>query len=372
MISIIKSPGLNKVLLDANNTEIIVRSSNGNGFYFRALIYVDDILFDEQGWSRMDSYTASKDLVKLYNAYYETTFSIYNENGVFEQTHLKKKIKITIQEISLATDSIVATLDLPVFYFMYNINPVSFDDNIKVQFLDVLPSSIRISDKGKIVMPFYIKAANETVTIEFKDNFNNLLNTQTIEAFTGRKTFLYSFDLSAVKLFKDTLYFELSIICDIKKIVKMYKLIRFPDYAVKEIFFKNNFGYYLPGYFDGELEIQDSLKIDEYQEADGSNVIYEINEEATLTLNTGQLQQEERQIVNQIVSSHEVLFKLNNEWIKIQTSTKKVLEHRDKKHLYAQDLTFSFVKNGRISNYKNTTAGADWDGNDFSNIDWLT
>ena len=65
MIQIINTPAENRVLLDANNTEISIQSTNGAGFYFRALIYVDDLLFDEQGWSREDAYTAKKDLVKL-------------------------------------------------------------------------------------------------------------------------------------------------------------------------------------------------------------------------------------------------------------------------------------------------------------------
>jgi hypothetical protein len=147
---------------------------------------------------------------------------------------------------------------------------------------------------------------------------------------------------------------------------------RYPDFKVKEIYFKNNFGYYIPAYFDGELEIQEAYDINDYQEADGSKVIFEINEEATYTINTGSLLENERAIVDQIVTSHQVLFKVNSEWLKIQTSTKKVLKFRDKKHLYAQDLSFSFIKNGKVSNYYDAVSGADWDDNDFSDIDWLT
>jgi len=372
MISIIKAPAVNRVLLDANNTEVIIQSTNGNGFYFRALIYINDILFDEQGWSRMDNYTASKDLVKLYNAYFKTVLNIYAGNGVIEQTHLKKKIKITIQEKSLATDAVVSTIDLPIFFFMYNINPIYFDDSTKIQILGITPPVLLIPENGKIIVPFYVKANDETVNIQFKDNFGNILDTQTVAAFADKKIFIYSFDLSPVVLQKDTLYFEFSIVCGLSKVVKMYKLFRFPDFKVKELYFKNNFGYYIPVYFDGELEIQASLNINDYQEADGSKVIYEINEESTLTFNTGSLLQNERAIVNQISNSPEVLFKINNQWRKIQTSTKKVLEYRDKKHLYAQDLTFTFVKNGKVSNYYDTENGADWDDNDFLPNDWLT
>ncbi|MNR27102.1 hypothetical protein D3C85_1443560 [compost metagenome] len=82
--------------------------------------------------------------------------------------------------------------------------------------------------------------------------------------------------------------------------------------------------------------------------------------------------QDERAIVNQIINSHETFFKVNNQWQKIQTSTKKELEYRDKKHNYSQDLTFTFVKNGKVSNYYDSDLGGDWDEIDFSPNDWLT
>ncbi len=372
MITVIKSPALNRVLLDANNTEVVIQSTNGSGFYFRALIYVDDVFFDEQGWSRKNDYTASKDLVKLYNAYFETILTVYGSDGLVEQTHLKKKFKITIQEISLSTGADIDTVDLPEFYFMYNANPVYFDDSTKVQFLGAIPPVLLIPTDGKIVVPFYIKAIDESATVQLKDNFGNIINTQNTPSFNGKKVFIYSFDLSPVVLVKDTLYFELSFSCGLTTIIKTYKLIRFPDFPVKEIYFKNNFGYYIPAYFDGEFEIQDSLTVNDYQKADSTKEVYEINEEATYTINTGSLLQNERLIVNQIANSHEILLKVNSQWRKIQPATKKILEYRDKKHSYAQELAFSFVKNGKVSNYYDTEEGADWDDNDFLPNDWLT
>lgn len=372
MISIIKAPALNRVLLDANNTEVIIQSSNGNGFYFRALIYVDDILFDEQGWSRKNSSTASKDLVKLYNAYFESSANVYSADGLVEQTHLKKKISIIVQEKTLDTDEVVATVTLPDFYFLYNVNPVLFDDSTKIQFLGLTPPVFRIPNNGKFMLPFYVKSIEESVVVELKDNFGTILNSQIVEAFTGKKVFMYAFDLSSINLQKDTLYFEINVKCGLSTLKKMYRLIRFSDFPVKEIYFKNNFGYYIPAYFDGELEITDTFKIDDYQASDGSNEVFEINEEASYTLNTGSLLQDERAIVNQIASSHEVLLKINNQWRKIQTKTAKVLEYRDKKHLYAQDLVFSFIKNVKVSNYYESEIGADWDDKDFLPNDWIT
>jgi len=349
MITIVSAPATDRVLLDANNTVITLTSSNGAGYYFRALIYVNDVLFDTQGWSRKDAFTTTKDLVKLYNAYFENPFVENTGNTFTEVTALKKKISITIEERSLATDAIVQTVTLPVFYFMYNTTPVYFDDSQKVQLLsnEVI---LQIPSNGKIKLPLYIKSANDSVVVTTKSNFGDILNTQTFAAFTGKKTLLYTFNLSGVTLVRNTIYFETSITCGTTAITLRYRLLLLPDFPVKEIYYKNNFGYYLPAYFDGELEIQNSFKVNDYQQADGSNVVFEINEEANYAINTGSLLQDERAIVNQVAKSLEVLFKVNNSWKRIQTATKKELEYRDKLHNYPTDLSFSFVKSEKVSN----------------------
>lgn len=371
MISIINTPALNRVLLDANNTEITIESTNGAGYYFRALIYVDSVLFDKQGWSRKDAYTAVKDLVKLYNAYFESEFAPFTANGLTEQTSLTKKIKISIEERFIDTDVLVDSVDLPEFYIMYNTCPVYFDDIAKVQVLGISPEVLQIPFDGKFKIPFYVRSVAESLTVQVKDNFGNVLNTQSVASFTGKKTFVYDFDLSTVTLANNVIYFEVTITLGATEKILRYRLLEFPDFQVKEIYFKNNFGYYLPAYFDGELEKGNGFKINDYKAADGTNVIFEIEEEATYTINTGSLLLDERAIINQIAKSIDVVFKINNQWQKIQTTTKKELEYRDKKHNYSQDLTFSFVKNGKVSNsYAPDTV--DFDSNDFDGTDFLT
>ncbi|MFV8336414.1 hypothetical protein ACNQF7_10065 [Flavobacterium sp. RSP29] len=372
MITIIKAPALNRILLDANNTEITIQSTNGAGYYFRALIYVDDELFDEQGWSRKDAFTAVKDLVKLYNAYFETEFIPFTVNTLEEQTHLKKKITIKIEERILVSDALIETLILPEFFFMYNVNPIYFDDTTKIQILGIAPDVLQIPVNGKMRIPFYVKAIAEAVTIEVKDNFGRILNTQSIASFTEKKIYQYEFDLAGITLASNTIYFETIITCGTTTKILQYRLLRLPDFPVKELYFKNNFGYYIPAYFDGELEKQNNLKINDYQERDGSSVIFEIEQSAMYTINTGYLLQDERAIVNQVINSHEAFFKVNNQWQKIQTSTKKEIEFRDKKHNYSQDLTFTFIKNGKVSNYYDSDQGGDFDERDFKDTDFLT
>lgn len=350
MITIIKSPALNKILLDANNTEISISSTNGNGYYFRALIYIDDVLFDEQGWSRKTEFLAVKDLVKLYNAYFEASFSEFTANGLVEKTDLKKKVSITIEERLLTTDAVVQTVNLPIFYIIYNRTPIVFTDTEKIKVLSKQPDAVLIPVNGKIIIPVLVNANNEILSVTVKNNLGLTLNSQSTAEFTGKRIYLYSFDLSGVTLIKNTIYFEATIAVGSTEMILRYRLILLPDFSVKELYYKNNFGYFLPAYFDGELEAVNGFVINDYVQADGTSEIFEINEEATYTINTGSLLQDERPIVNEILNSHEIYFKVNNSWTKIKTRTKKELEFQDKKHLYSYDLQFSFIKNGKVPN----------------------
>jgi len=199
-------------------------------------------------------------------------------------------------------------------------------------------------------IPFLAKPEAEAIIVITKDNFGDIINTQTIASSTTKKIYQYDFDLSGVTLAANTTYFETTITCGVTTTTLRYRLMLLPDFPVKEIYFKNNFGYFIPAYFDGELETSNGFKIDDYQAADGSSIIFEIQEDAVYTINTGSLLTDERAIVNQVANAYEVYFKINNSWTKIQTSTKKELEFRDKKHNYSQDLTFTFTKSGKVQN----------------------
>jgi hypothetical protein len=371
MIQIISSPALNRVLLDANNTEIIIKSSNGNGYYFRAVIYIDDVLFDEQGWSRKNTNTAVKDLVKLYNAYFETIFIPFSINGIVPQTHLKKKVTIIIQERNLNTDAIIDTVTLPSFFLMYNATPVYFDDRKKIQLLGVTPEVLQISSTGKIIIPFYTNVSKESVSVEVTDNFGNILYLQSAPPLSGQ-VFLFSFDLSGVKLANNTTFFETKISCGDTVIVQRYRLFKFPNFGIKELFFKNNFGYYTPAYFDGELEVVNDFKIEEYKQADGTSVIFEITEGVNYTVNTGYLLSDERAIINQINNSLEVWYKEGADWLSIQTKTKKETEYKDRRNSYSEKLIFSRQKGGRVSNKYKDSEVPDWESSDWADNDFLT
>lgn len=347
-ITINSAPLQNRVLLNANTTVVSITSSNGIGYYFRAFIYVDDVLFDEQGWSRKDNFTAEKDLKNLYNSYYEKIFNSTFSNGLTEQTHLTKKISIVIKEKELATDYVSQSIGLPDFYFMYNAKPIQFNDTTKVQFLGISPSVMQISSTGKIAIPFFVDATAEDVTVVLKNNFNTTLITNIQPNVTGKKIFLYHFNLAGITLALNTIYFELSITVGSTTITKNIRLLVYPDYTVKEIAFANNFGFYQYAYLDGALAIDNSLDIKSYVQADLTEKIYEINEEQSYAINSGSLVDSEKELLDDITNSFDSKIYFNGEWVDMISKTKKVSQFKDRQNNYSENLIFNVKKNTNV------------------------
>lgn len=370
MITINTSPTPDRFMLDANNTVISITSSNGNGFYFRANIYIDDQLFDVQSWSRQDEVTATKDLKKLYYAYFETIFNPNFTNGLVQQMHLLKKVSIIINEHSIGDDSLIQTATIPDFYIMHNLKPVLFDDRIKLQFLGINPEVLQISKKGKVSIPFLVYANNESLIVELQDNFGNTIDFASKSNFTDKRVYKYNFDFSTIDLSHTTLYFKLKITVGTTEITKIFRLFTDPKFDIKEITFLNSFGYWCYAYFDGQLTIDNNLDVKTYEESTGLEIAYEINEKQTYTLNTGSLLSSEKEILNQVTTALDAKILLGSEYVTMVSTTKKINIYKDRNNLYSENLTFSVKQNNSISNpyYLNE----DYDSNDYESNDYST
>lgn len=370
MIYIYKAPHPNSILLDANNTVISITSSNGSGFYFRAKIFIDGQLFDEQSWSRRDNFSTEKDLKKLYSAYYETVFNSNFITGLQQQTHLVKKISIIINEHSIGDDSLVQTQNLPDFYLMYNFKAIVFNDLEKVQFLGINPNVLQVPATGKISIPFMINAENESLQVELKDNFGNTIDYQSIPNFTDKRVYTYNFDFSSIELMAGTLWFSLSISVGAMVINKSIRLFTSPKFDIKEIAFLNNFGYWCYAYLDGQLSIDNNMDIKTYEELEGHEKVYEINEKQTYTINTGSLLASEKDIIRQISTALEAKIFLNSEYVKMVNATKKINLHKDRTNLYSEGLIFSVRQYNSVDNLFYTVE--DYDENEYDSNDYTT
>jgi hypothetical protein len=350
MITINAAPSANKIILDGNDTIISVTSSNGVGHYFRAEISIDDEPFDTQSWSRFDNYSANKNLKALYKDYFETVFNQTFTPGVTEQTHLKKKVSITIKEFLMSDDTEVALVTLADFYVMYNAKPASFSDSVKAAFLGLDAPKMLVPVNGKISVPVYTNTASQTVVFTLKDNFNNTVHTHTVSSGTAKKIFLYNFDLSNHTFAELTTHFILSVTVGSTTITQAYRYLKHPDFTVKEIAFLNNFGYFVYAYLDGQLSIDKGLNVESFEQEGGIEKVFEINEEDTYTINTGSLLASEKAIITQIATSLQTKLFYNNTWLELVTNIKKVKTYQDRLNNYSESLLFKVIPNPIISN----------------------
>jgi len=349
MIQVINFPLENRYLLDGNNTVITVSSDNQNG-YFRAKIYIDDILFDEQGWSRKDNFTATKDLLYLYNAYFKPYFLGSFTTGLLEQPNFKKKVSIVIQELNIDTDAEMGSITLPDFYLIYNVKSALFNDNNKLHIFGLNAPRINMKKDGTIVIPFFVNADNENVTVTIKDDLGNPLHTQTITAVTGKKVYIYTLNLQELTVVSSILFLRAIVEVGSTSIEKIYKVLRLPNYEVKEVVFQNNFGYYIPAYFDGDFEDTSGYKVQSYERYDTSTAVYAVDEDKTYIINTGGLSILEKDIVNEIANSIDCYFKNGTTYQRVNTATKKSTNLKSRLNIYSEDLSFTFSAGLPFSN----------------------
>lgn len=347
---ILSAPLENRILLDANNTLVSVQSTNGAGHYFRAFIYINEVLFDTQGWSRKTDYIAEKDLKKLYNAYFESVWNETFSNELTDQTHLIKGVNITIKEYLLEDDSEVQTIDLPLFYFMYTAKPVLFDDEPKAQILGIEPNILQVPANGKIAVPIFVNANTEILQVALYDSFDNLIDDQNVPSCNGKHAYLYGFDLSGYTVLENTTHFKLEITVGVTVLTKYFRHLAFPDFTVKEIAFLNNFGYWQHAYLDGQLSVDSALDIQTYEQKDGSEKIFEINEEETYIINSGSLIGTEKALIHQIVNALEAKLFFNGEWLDMVSKTKKFNVYKERGNNYSENLSFSIRKNKAVAN----------------------
>lgn len=349
MIQAIQTPFPGNVLLDGNNTTIVVQSSNsGTAFYFRAEIYIDNVLFDTQSWSRKDNFIAEKNLRYLYNAYFNTQFQEAFTNGLVEVTDLKKEVKIIVKEYTIAEDELAQTLELPIFHILFNTNSVLFDDNQTLTVLGLDTNYFQIPSQGTIVIPFFANTSNETISVVTELDTGTILNTETITATTDKKVYAYTFTLPEIAY--ANLYVKVTITVGTVTKTFIYKVFRNPTFNIKQIVFKNNFGFYIPAYFSGEFSSENNYKVDTYENFDYSETIFNIEQNAVYKINTNYLNTQELPIVNQINNALEAYFKDASGYNPINTATKKTITAQDREHLFNNELNFTFKKGLPLNN----------------------
>lgn len=358
MITALSTPAAGRLLLDSNNTVIKIQSSNGEGYYFRAIIYVNGVLFDEQGWSRSDAFTATKDLKKLLSSYFDPGFTpIGTTISLLQQPDFIKTINITVEEYNIENGGLEQYIDLPVFNIMYAIKPESFNDEARISILGIEPEVMVIPKTGIIVVPFYVKATiGESITAQLVTNAGTLLTNISIPATRSRGAYKCIISLSVYPLVNSVTHVTLTLGVGGNTVSKTYRINRFPDFPVKEIAFMNNYGHYIYAYPDGEMETESNFNVDSYETADGSLKVFEVNEEENYTINSGSYQGNELSIMKMIANALDCRIKIVGIWHQMITKTKKLNVFKDRLHVYSNDLLFGLKKGKDVVNIGMTTS----------------
>jgi len=350
MIQAISTPGSGAFMLDANNTVIAVQSTNGEGFYYRAQIYVNGFPYDTQGWSRTTADIARKDMKDFYKAYFTPVFNPVFTNMLQEQSHLLRQVAIYVEEYRISTGELIDTLSLPHYVIMHNIKPVEFTEYMGTQFLGMDTHNMLIPPTGKIAFPFYAWADSDYCRVTLATNTGTIIDEQEVLV-KGKKVYLYQFDLAGAGLSYSALYVTATVqLGDRDPITLTYRLNQLPAYPCNEIAFMNNFGFYIYAYPAGEMVVQNAFTPATYNTADGSERVYEIPEEATYTINSGSLRHNEKAIVNMIANSHDVRLRNGNKWLNLVTAVKKQLEFKSRQNQYDESMVFTVRKGTNIAN----------------------
>jgi hypothetical protein len=345
-----QAPLENRILLDSNNTLVSVVSENGPGHYFRAFIYIDDQLFDEQGWSRSNDILATKDLKKLYHAYFENNPVEVTTNELVHEPSRVKKVDIVVKEFRITDDVQVDELALPPFFIIFNQTPEAFIDLDKLIWLDVQPAIMQAPKDALLLFPFYANTNNNSLVATLTTDEGEELHTQTLSSQSGKKVYSYRLNLDTLTIPEGTLFLAVTITNGDTSISKLVSLMDIVNYGAKQLRFKNNFGHFMYAYIDGPLEIENQTAGQDYETADGQERIFEIDETVSFKLSTGSLLASEKPLARQLANATVIFMKFNNQWLELTNKTRRFKDYEDFEHLYITDLLFTLKGNRDVDN----------------------
>ncbi|WP_378186899.1 hypothetical protein ACE939_00940 [Aquimarina sp. W85] len=338
MIEVIQAPGANRFLADGNDTDIIIKSTRGNNYYFQIDIYINGILLTTQSWSKDAQGKATHNLRKLYDVYFNTVFAVPSIIEVTYLTELQRKVRIVVKENEIKTGRTVEKFVLPEYYIIKNRVPYFFMDTNDLQLLDYEVPEIYVPENGLVIFPFYSNGKNDFV-VEITDIGTNTILMK--KSYTGKNSRIFQFNLLLEFLGLNLGTSSLKIIFKSGNgiIEKRIQLIRRSIYPIKQVFHLNNFGFFLCSYLRGKLEIANNLKPKSYIDATGNTVTYDIEETYQVELNSGYSYFNE--LSEMIATSLDVRLNFNGQWNKMTAETKKVTVVKDNEFIKQTTLKFS-------------------------------
>lgn len=340
MIELVQSPDLNRVIADGNDTIIILQADANPAKFVRANIYIDGIEFLKQGWSKDENGICEFNLKHLYYAYFQNAFTGSFSTGFNKKEDLLKRVEIVAEEYRIGAIVPVNTLELPEFYLLKNIKPVAFDDEKPIDFLGLPQQNIKVDRNQGFVFPLYLRSA-DLLTVQVLNELNQEIYSETLEYYPRQLT---QYDLD----FKDLELAGLGFITvkfTTSEAAIQRKLI-FEDasvYPAKTIFYENNFGFFISACLFGQKEELHSLSPASYTQQDGTEVTYDVEDNRELQLNSGYGYNSIINLIHAVATSLDVRMRLDSQWERVKSETKKVTRLVDNQYIYGDVLKFSRI-----------------------------
>lgn len=331
MITVIKQPKTDSIVLDSDRTMIHVSTENEDTLLQYLIGFPKPDVFN---MPKFDSKSAKFDIQNYFRNKVPTQSllqfyipSLYLVKNIYEVNSyiLEYRNKTVISNITLN--------DFRVMYSNKSIEKLSPDD---FYFLGI-PDSLVISSNCTVSIPFFVKSRSLQISI-IDQNYNTIysLNTPLLNG--------YHVIQKSLKLNYDVEHLIVSIKDSNREIIKRIRVLKNTLFDPTNLRFRNQFGAIIYCQLFGEISETPYYKNNIYVNQNGLQYNAEIENESQITINTGYLAKDEKFIVEQILLSLEVEIEYQGKYIQVIPVTKSIKNFVSNEWIYTNQLTFKFNK----------------------------
>lgn len=336
----ITAPPEDKILIDANITEITVEDTGLYQYYF-ALIYINNEEFDHVV---LPKFAASKMLLSFSNLIAKYAQLPNDIQTGLTPVFLDYDLKIELYK-QLPSAVLMDTFNYKLRYSVLPTNEQYHAQSLA--FIAVDADMLVIGNQTTVQLPFFTLDNHTDIRVRLIDNNYNFLYDQLIPNDENAHAFVCSIPFENTTN-ADILMLEIKV--GDQRITKNFRVLKNTVYENKKIRFYNRFGFPMVVDVFGKFTAKDELTYQKYQNAQGVYRTAEITTDTLLAIDTGYLLESEKAIVEQITQSLSVEIFHKGVFVPCVATTKAVTTFAEKEFHYTTQLQFEFNKNPKIKN----------------------
>lgn len=334
-------PAENSVLIDANITEIILEHTDNQEHYHYAKFYIDNVLFDELVIPRIST---SKLVLQFNNLLLKTVVFPNVETDVIQAYRMDRNLKIEIFKNKNTIATLVNTFN---YVLRYSTKPTLKKwEGSKLMFIDYTVNTFVVSESTKILLPFY-SSIRENIELLVVDNNDNILHQTTYTEENEINTFLVNLDINVTS---DTDFYTLQITAGAYVRKKRFRVLRNKMFKAKSVEFYNSFGFIIRVDLFGRLGVKDEYDYTTFKNGMDIYKTADVTEETIFSVNTGYLTENERGVIEEMVSSLDLKLRKDSVFISCIPNVKSITTFTEGEFVTQSELTFKMNKNPKFKN----------------------